>query len=339
MRLARFLCIVAVAIPTIGYAAEPLLITPETAATTDQAFRALQGDGQSAKEVIEGDGDRLRMIYSSPAPLHVSLAPLRSNGTFNPTQLFSFVLPATEKQEAIIDLAAHPSWRPGHQQYYFGVVVMGEGVPVVESFEFIPTSFLRTVRAAILHLFTIEPYRVSTYHTLIGYHVLGMSLAVFFGILLVLIVLFLIIRKRTVAAFAVLAAFILLYDARASMDLLRFSQNHLAGSASATSFAEAGSTYQAADVIVSLSQSLPSTAPTGVYVCTDATDFNEKLLRYFLYPNPVTHDPKKPASFAIVMRKAEWGFDGTTLSCGDLQVRARLLSSFDDGSELFRITP
>jgi hypothetical protein len=69
-------------------------------------------------------------------------------------------------------------------------------------------------------------------------------------------------------------------------------------------------------------------------------NFYPKMLRYFLYPIPVSTELKDipRATHVVVASKLQWSYDGKTLVCGAIAKPAKEIATFPDGSVLFAVT-
>lgn len=340
MRLHAFLvrstaAAVLVLVPAVA-GAQIHRITPVIVDSSAQVEHALIDNKGSASTKLEGQGSMLRITYISSEPLTVYMVPVNAAGQFAPNDFLTFMLPATEDGTVDIDLTVSPGWKPKTQTWVMHLLTKDENADA----GFADVQFLRAgpstvAAAAIKHAFTVEPYSPSTYHGIRGYRVFGSDLTIIMGIMLLLAsgLTALIAAKgqklRTVLV--LLIGFQALYGLRFGIDLLRFSDEHASGYAEGL-YDEAGSVYRIAPVVRSLDA-------TKIFVCRSGTNYKEKILRYFAYPVRISADPQDAvdSDAALIMNADEWSFDGATLLCGDLALKAAKHSDFPDGSVLFTL--
>jgi hypothetical protein len=326
--------------------AQTLSIRPALVDSSSQVEDALKRNAGHASTVLTGNGHSLFLTYSTSEPIEVFMVPLAADNNFFPTDFVTFTLPEAEEGAANIDLTVSPGWAPGEQRYLLNLLTKSENANAsFVSADFEPASLFDTVKAAFGHLFTPEPFTPSSYHALRGYRVLGYSVAVVLGMLTILVALTIyFISKPAVRlrnASLVLFAAMMLYALRWSVDLVRFTHQHLTEYANHT-YDEAGSIYSVADTlkngVASNNQKL-ITNNSVVFVCRDGTNFKEKVLRYFAYPTKITSEAADAsgATLAIVMDKFDWKFTENSLSCGPIKRAAEKVVEFDDGSVLFRL--
>jgi hypothetical protein len=132
---------------------------------------------------------------------------------------------------------------------------------------------------------------------------------------------------------------VLLYQAWFSVDLLRFTSSHL------TDWTQSG-TYGALGAVQSIAleirnESMQAGKASSVFVCTADSDFFTKALRYFLYPATVSlfSEDAPKSNFIVVKNQLEWREDAGLLACRGVEVSARRLQDFPDGSILFATFP
>jgi hypothetical protein len=153
-------------------------------------------------------------------------------------------------------------------------------------------------------------------------------------------------KGRRLQAFLIVILVIhALYGLRFSVDLVRFTHEHLSAYARGE-YDEAGSIYMVAPVVQELAAKNPT--ETTLFVCRSGTNYKEKILRYFVYPTVVSSDASSAAGadFALAMDTDKWSVETVTesgnvdqfLLCGDLRLKAQTLESFPDGSILFALT-
>lgn len=323
-------------------AQELLTITPTVIHSSGQLEQNLAESKGSASQVLEGQGSRLHVTYTSQAPFDVYVIPLNKDGTYNPIDIITFQMPETDGERLSIeaDLSVSPSWSLTKDRYQLYFLSSEEEAAA----EFFDMSFagpgpVELLKIMTRHFVLPEPYLPSSYHVLRGYRVLNGSFAVIFGIIAVGGALaFGVLRKNPRAGLHLLLTAALFFQARFSLDLLRFTNEHLRSWYGDGTYDEARNIYAVADKVTQ--EAAASPAPVMVYSCRDGTNFREKLLRYFAYPVPVISRPlteEDRPSHALVMSRDEWSYDGTVLTCGDITVPATLLEDFGDDSYLFAL--
>ncbi len=329
--------------------AQVLEVRPTLVDNSSMVEQALRENTARTSTVLEGNGSLLQITYRSSEPIEVYLVPLAAEKSFVPTDYVRFTMPITQESTVNIDLTVSPGWSPGNHRYYFSLLSRTENADAAFiRVEFLPASAGQTLKALVRHIFTPEPYTPSSYHVLRGYRFLGISFTAALGVLILLAATLcaLLVRRglRLTAVLAVLIGGSLFYQLRFGIDLLRFTKEHLTGYELHGIYDEAGSVHVIAENLRTLTQD--GRQPAIVYVCRDGTNFKEKLLRYFTYPLNVSAEAAsvKSASYAVVMDKLQWSFDGTekregTLRCGALNASAEKLTGFPDGSVLFRLLP
>lgn len=335
------------AIP-LSVSAQVLTITPALVDSSEPVEQALAKNKGRASTSIQGKGGYLQIIYTASEPLLVFMVPVAEDGRFVPTDFLRFTLPETEEGMVEIDLTVSPGWSPSEKKWILHLLTeTQEAEAGFQNLAIVPASFVQSVGAGIGHFFAPEPYTPSSYHALRGYRVFGIQVTMVLGALAVLAglaVLFLPLKKLP-ALVVVLLGFHFLYGLRFGMDLLRFTGEHLTGYAK-QNYDEAGSVHTVAEVL-----KVTSRPNSSVYVCRDGTNYKEKLLRYFAYPLTISAEPATSgaADFALVMGKShgDWALVTETvdqrtrqiLKCNDVYRPAELLSTFADGSSLYKLLP
>lgn len=323
-------------VPAITHA-EELTIVPQTVDSSAPIEQALQENAGSASVRISGKGSAFRITYRATEPLTIFMTPLQADDRFSPSDFLTFTLPISDSSAATIDLTVSPGWSPREQMWLLHILTKNEEADAgFSTMDFVPSSPLTVVRAFLRHSFKTEPYTPSSYHALLGYRAYGYDLTFIFGIILFVVCAIVAIfakRKMKIASvLLVLVGFQMLYGLRFGIDLVRYAAEHIPGYAAGT-YDEAGSVYQIATV-------LREEKMHSVFVCRSGTNYKEKILRYAAYPIVVTSDPTllDGADAVMIMNAANWRFDGSSLFCDDLFVKATKASDFPDGSILFRVT-
>lgn len=332
--------------------AQTLTITPAVVDSSAPVERALQENEGRASTAIEGQGGWLSLTYAASEPLQIFLAPLDADGGFVPTDFLRFTLPAADEADVLIDLTVSPGWSPAPHKWILHILTGRKDAEAgFLQMEFLPASPFATVKALFSHFFTVEPYTPSSYHALRGYRVFGTPTAPILGVVMLIAAAIAIVaakkERKLPTLVMVLLAGCAFWQLRFSIDLLRFTHEHLTGYAAGL-YDEAGSVYQAADIIREAVKTakIKEEAAT-VYVCRDGTNYQEKILRYMSYPIRISSQEKDAATaaFVLVTDKKSWTLGtrttGTssvqTLNCGAVTSDAKKLTDFPDGSILFSI--
>ncbi len=321
---------------------DELYVTPETVDSSEPVTRGLQSNKGSTSTKLEGSGGReLRITYGSTDVLEIFLVPLQPDGSYVPTDFLRFTLPAAGERVAVVDLTVSPGWSPGVKTYLVHILTATQDVRAgFYKVEFTPASVLSGIIAAAKHLFTPESYAPNSYHALRGYRVLAQPVTIWFGVLAMLAAGAAFARRRSEhgvrLAVYVLCAGMLVYGARWTLDLARFTHQHLG-----EYYGSAG-VYDEAGAMHALGAVLKMRGPeTSVYFCRDGTNFREKILRYAAYPVPVSDSAEAAlnADSIVVSGKIDWSFQNGLLTCGDAKTNAELTTTFFDGTQLFRRLP
>lgn len=333
------------AIPFFTHA-QTLRITPSLIDSARSVEQALEESESHASTTIEGEGKIVMLTYSSSKPLEVFMVPMEAENSYTPTDYIRFTLPQTDEGTVAIDLTVSPGWSPTSKRWI--VTLLGrekDSDAAFNDIRFTNDDARSVARIAAGHLFTEEFYSPSSVHALRGYRILGISVTMVLGILVLfasaICLLFVPKKHHRTSVLLTLIGASLLYQGRFAVDLLRFSLQHAAEYASGT-YDEAGSIHAVAENLRELRKSEKTTL---VYVCRDGTNFKEKLLRYFTYPMRISSEAETAATadYAVVMNKFKWGFETTVtkeqsnvrLKCGDLDRDAKRLNTFPGGEILF----
>lgn len=329
--------------------AQTLRITPALVDSSEPIEQALSKNAGHTSATIKGKGKSLNIKYTASEPIDVFMVPTDNADNFVPTDFVRFTLPKTENGDVEIDLTVSPGWSPKEISYIVYLLSEHESADVgIVSLEFIEPTFLKTVSAAFKHFFTAEPYSPSSYHALRGYRFLGISFVPVLGLLgmafSVLALVFFSKERRLHAVTGIWILATMIYGLRLSIDLVRFSAEHVPGYLRGQ-YDEAGSAYDIGALL-----STPDMKPKDniLFVCRDGTNFKEKLLRYASYPLRVTSDPSEAsgATLALVMDKLSWNMETVIdkkgsrqiLHCGPIAREAVKIQSWPDGSILYSLT-
>lgn len=333
-----------VLIPAVA-AAQVLMITPEAITSSVPLEKARQENKGRATIKLEGKGGILRLTYKALQPLTIFMVPLSPDGTFVQTDFILLTLPISDQGAADIDLTISRGWSPRNTTWLLSVITKDtEAIAEFSAAEFLPISTVKTVTTFFRHSLNAEPYTPSSYHGLRGYHALKLDLTIIMGLALVLACaaafVFRTKEKKLQTLIIIFILFHALYGLRFSIDVLRFTGEHLLGY-SRGHYDEAGSIYDAAMKIAELAAKTEK--EMNVFVCRSGTDYKEKILRYMTYPVTVSSEVASAANadVALGMDTSAWTLestkDGELLHCKDLSLKVRTLAQFPDGSVLFTL--
>ncbi|MEQ1771929.1 MAG: hypothetical protein ABL879_19060 [Devosia sp.] len=336
-------------LPTVVFA-QNVLITPSTIESSGSVEKALQQNKGAATTKLEGQGGILRITYEASEAITIFMVPLSDAKSYVLTDFITLSLPAVTKETVDIDLTRSPGWSPSPTMWILRVLTKDEhAVAGFHSVEFIPVTFVKTVSTVLRHALTKESYAPSTYHGLHGYRITSIELTIILGVLLLAICTagFVATRKRRLSTvIMIIVTMHLLYGLRFSLDLLRFSRDHLTGYASGA-YDEAGSIYRVAATLVEMTPD--NRKDMSVFVCRSGNDYTEKILRYVTYPMTVTSDfaSLKKADFALAMDTDNWTYETVNdakgirelLHCGTRTLSVHTIAQYPDGSILFTILP
>lgn len=316
-------------------------IRPALALSSDQ-YHILASYKEYSQGFIQGNGSTLKIAYHAGLPLTAYIAIVNADGTYNPADLYEFALPAANQQSVTVDLTALTTWSPGTHSYFLSFLSNTEHTDASFSeMTFMPGGAGDVIRAAAFDFVQIEPYWVSSAHLLRGYRILNVPFAVVLGGIVLFLCLVFIAWKHGRAAPLVLMTMltgVLLYDIRFTADLTVWSADHLRQWTMHHEYGEAQDIYSAADTVKDAASKTPSAA---VSVCFDSTDYYAKLLRYLVYPVPVTMTGtlKTTTTQVLVTHKINWTYQNGALHCGAIDAPAVLMKDFPDGSHLYSVHP
>lgn len=312
-----------------------LTIIPTLDLSQEEAL-ARQASTEKADTLIEGKGKSLRILYSSAVRIDADLAILRGGASFDPTEILHFTLPAGKDMEATVDLTVTPGWSPFTRQWRLFLASPPSTTSIdIHTMEFVPSdpaSVLRTIAGNVINR---EVFQVSTFHALRGYRILGFSLATILGIFtFAAAAVFLGLRSPRLAM-TTFTVGSLLYVGWFGIDLARFTAENLTTWLRDGVYNKAGAAAAVADALRSEAKNSP--VPLFVYVCHDTTDFYAKVLRYMLYPTPVSVKAEDipRTTHVLVAGKIAWNYRDGLLTCGNVTGAAHELAQFRDGAVLY----
>lgn len=322
--------------PVAGFAQE-IVITPVTeleAADAERRFAATN----TSNVAVEGRGGYLRIEYSSSHAIDADIAPMVVAGKFDPSDLVHFTLPAGKDQRVLVDLRQSPSWSPWKSRYYLAFYEPAKGARVdINTLRTEPAGLGKALAAALQQLQRREEYQASTPHKLQGYGGIGISLAFIIGVAGILAALAT-YRNKGITGF--LAAGVIatgLYGLWFGTDLLRWSVGHASSWITQGTYGQAESMYLVAE---ELQEEAERGHPAnGVFVCTNSTDFRTKILRYLVFPVPVSIQAEdvNNVTHMLVDDISDWSYQNGVLHCGRIDGPATKVREFADGSVLFSV--
>lgn len=292
-------------------------------------------------------GAELLLEYSADAPINLWISfPIEQNGTqdirTNPLYALRMEdLHAGEHVAVLIDLTLSPAWSPSRENYLLHVRGVPGGVISIHRAAFVPTSALQLLQAFTKEIFVKEPTILSTINFLRGYRVFDTSITAVLGVLFLIsagIALFLV--KKRVSVLLVCLLFLLLYDARFSIDLLRIHAADVSQWQEKGEYRQLGPVHEIAAFLKEERRSIGDAM--SVAICFDGTDFLQKQLRYLMYPTPVRQakDNFESATHLIIIDTVRGRLQDGNATCGEaLQRPALLLSTFLYNSSVLRLLP
>ncbi len=336
MRVRLFLIgAILLATPVAGFA-EQVMLTPSLELDQAAATRRL-GSPKTQTMQVEGAGAQLKITYSSSLPIDVDLAPMVKTSSFDPADLGHTTLPAGKDMIALIDLTVAPSWKPWGSRYYVAFFVNAENVDAeMQEITVVRGGVGSILNAAFRHLFEAEEYQVATPHALRGHRIIGFSLTLIMG-LATLLAAVIVRKKGTRMIITTCFLGILAYSTVFGLDVLRFTVGHASEWWGQYTYAQAGSVYQVADEL--RAENARGHEVKGIHVCTTSTDYMTKVLRYLLYPTPVSiaAEDVNTSTHMLVTGIGDWSYENGLLHCGRIDGPATKVREFVDGSVLFSV--
>jgi hypothetical protein len=275
---------------------------------------------------ISGKGSAISLTYTSAKPLSVFVVFQNADGAFTTFETLQTILPAGKVQEALIDLTKSPGWGLGKRNYRLYFFGNSEAGAEFHDIEFKQASAFSIISTGIRHFSMKQAYSPASYHRLPGYRILDIPLTVVVGIVLLLIVGFLQVKKRVDMIVSVVVILVLVTQARFSIDAIAYSFEHSKQWITNGTYATAGS-------LPSIAARLQKEDASSVYLCHTGTTYATKLLQYHAYPVLITD---AAPSHIVVHRSTDWSIDGETLRCGAIQFRVTLVENYSDGSALYQ---
>ena len=335
------LCAGVLLIPAVAFAQESIL-----ASDTARTYPVVSGPLVEKTLMVEEQASALEITYSSDAPIEmrVSFFVETPKGiTYNPLSTLRFKdVPVGSNQKITLDLTGSPAWSPRGKSYLFHVIGSPGTVIMIHSISHTPPSIGKTIAAAFKQIGVDEPVLLSSVNTLEGYRVLGISLSLMLGLafIVVLIVLgikFFTFHSSFFTLLTVSLIFLLLYDSRFSLDLLKTSARDLSEWTERGEYRQLGPIFAIADL---LKGDAPSDQSMKVSVCMKLDDIYLKQLRYRLYPAPVRRSSElwtDATHLVFIGVPRTPALDGTIVCTeGQIPRKVSLLKAFVDGTAVYR---
>jgi hypothetical protein len=322
-------------------------VSPTLASNESREFLTQQETRSEETVLLAQRGAELLLEYSADAPIDLWMSfPIEQEGTqnirTNPLHALKMEsLHAGEHVTVLIDLTLSPAWSPSRESYLLHVRGVPGSVISIHHVAFIPANALKLFQAFIRELFVKEPTILSTINFLRGYKVFDTSMTVVLGALFFIgagIALFL--AKKRVSMFLVCLIFLLLYDARFSIDLLRIHAADVSQWQEKGEYRQLGPIHEIAAFLKEERRSIGDAM--SVAICFDGTDYLQKQLRYLMYPTPVRQakDNFEEATHLVIVDTKRGLLQNGNAACGeDLQRPALLLSTFLYNSSVLLFLP
>jgi hypothetical protein len=289
-------------------------------------------------------GSELVVRYSSDKSfdLHISF-PVKTGDdsfTFNPMhRLVVRDLLSSDDTTIAIDLRQSPAWSPGRNEYLLHIFGEDNTTLTLHETYIRRPSLFGIVGGFFTQLMIDEPVLISSVNFLWGYRVGDVSVGLLLGILFFM---FLIVDQwingsmarqmnRSFRVILVCLFFLLLYDARFSLDLLRVT------AADGSEWRE-DRRYRQLGPLRTIESLLKQDGAEKVGMCFDGADLLLKQLRYRMYPVLVQRiEEMTDATHLVIMDSDRGLFGGGIVSCGKYSSDAELIRSFSDGSFVLRL--
>ena len=321
---------------------EEVFLVPKVIDASEPIRTALQENKGYTSTTLHGKGASLHLQYSASEDITFFLVPIATNKSYVPNDTVLTVLPKGERKNVTIDLTVSPGWSPWQEDYMLQMLTPSkEADASFFEVDFFDASIVTTIKAALQHFWTLEPYSPSSYHALRGYRILGISLPIIAGVFIIACSIFMVIFRTKISA-SLLPNFLiittLLIAARSTIDDVRFSKQHLFEYFTKGTYDEAGSIFTIAEFLKANTDD-----DARIYICREGTNFQEKLLRYAVYPRHVSDlkNDAQTATHVLITDRRSWSFDdkNSSLVCGDLsEAKIESKEKFVDGSLLFTLT-
>ncbi len=331
-------------LPGFAVAVEPQLVADEM-----REFPGIQEPLFERTVAVDDRASTITVLYSSSTPLQmrVSFPFATEDGgiSYNPLFTLRYLgLPSGEMQKAVLSLTQSPAWDPWRERHLLHIFGPDGASIQIHSIERTEPTTTDAIVAAGRHLLIGEPVLLSSINYLWGYRALGINLSVILGILLILFVALFLMRSTksqipsTKQFFLIMAFFLLLYDARFSLDLLKVSAKDLSEWLERKEYRQLGPTLKIVDRLKEERATFANEMKIGV--CFPWDDIYLKQIRYHLYPSIVKRmrDIDDATHVVFLGAKPLQKEDGS-IACddGERSFRAEELVTFGEGNAIYQI--
>lgn len=331
----------------------PILLSEES--------RSFPGPGSNLAEKtapIRGKGSSLNIAYTSDAEVELRISFLiesEGGGTkYNPLHTIKFPdVTAGEVRQVTLNLTKSPAWSNKTQDYLLHVWGPVGANVVIHDIEFEDASMADVLGAAFGQLFTDEAVQLSTGNYRWGYRVLNISVTAVLGVILLLAISFWLLvtsfwfrRNQRLevgdilrAAILVSLIFILLYDVRFSLDLVRTSARDISSWTGDGEYRQLGPVNKIVGDLKN--EQMQFGDRMRVTLCTDLEDLYFKHIRYHMYPVKVDQGENwSEATHVVFIGKHHSVQPGGMITCRADQASRRIdiIDNYEEGSALYRFS-
>jgi hypothetical protein len=303
-------------------------VTPELTQEQTRGFPVASGFQGEQTFPIDVPAKALIIQYQADTPFELWISFPTGGSQVNPLHILKAKLQPALQGRIRIDLTKSPAWYASRRAFILHLV--GEEGSVVRLLELtaVQPTLGSALKAYIRQFLLDEPVLLSSINFLSGYHVADASVTLLLGCLFLMGVAIVLMsgRKKTQLIVMLSFAFILLYDARVSLDLLRVTAADFS-EWSRGEYRQLGPIHAVTDTLKKEQSTHPA---MKVVMCFDGNDLLFKELRYLLYPIPVIRPEEgwNEATHAVLM--------GMT-SCGEEFQRAgEILQEFSGHTRIIR---
>ena len=274
-----------------------------------------------AEADLKGPGKALKLNYTSVKPLTILVIYPKLDGGFAPLETLKVDLDKGINRDITIDLTASPGWSPWRKHYKLHFLAEAEDGASFQNIDFVPTGFSESIILSFKQALAKTPYTPSSYHRIPSFKLGGVSLTVIAGLAMIVVAVYLFVRKRYMQIVYVMIVGVLIMNVRFSLDAIEYALTHRV------------SNYATAGSLIEIARTISESDATGVRLCHDGTSYAERLLAYHIYPIRIQED----ASHVVVHRSLDASYDGKQLRCGGSWYQAKEIQTFTDGSTLYEI--
>jgi len=331
-------------------AGEEISVEPLLLADLSRLYTAPRENWPEQMVIVDQAGSTMILSYSSDVPLTIKISYpfIQASGTHSYNPLHSLILydvPPAQEGELTIDLTRSPAWSPKRKEYFLQVQGQAGSTVLIHDIYVKNPSFTESMGAALRQFFIDEPMGLSSVNFLWGYRVFDTSVSVILGVvmfvtgLLVTGYWLLVSRKGGVQwkRFVLIPLiFLLLYDARFSLDLVQLSIGDARSWFGAGEYRQLGPIIAIADFLQT--EAKKGSQPLSIEVCSDGADLAQKQLRYMLYPHPVRRvgNNRSNATHLVLIDTLIGPGEESTVDCGAGPRYVEHLASFQHGASVFR---